>query len=241
MLTHHPGGGVGIFNGCTTEWGAPSSGWGAQYGGISSETECAAFPSALQPGCDWRFDWFGGSDNPTVDFEQVACPAEILAKTGSKRTDDSSMPDVVGAVSGGASTSKAAASSSVAPVVAAASSSTPAASSYVAPAVSSSSSSQAAASSSAPIEAVSTPSSTPAAAVSTIKASSSAPPANTLATVYKTLSKSACSASASASAVSGAVAAAKYAQCGGSGWTGPTACVEGATCTVQNTYYSQCV
>jgi len=28
-----PGGGVGIFNGCTTEWGAPSSGWGAQYGG----------------------------------------------------------------------------------------------------------------------------------------------------------------------------------------------------------------
>lgn len=25
-----PGGGVGIYNGCTDEWGAPSSGWGAQ-------------------------------------------------------------------------------------------------------------------------------------------------------------------------------------------------------------------
>ena len=28
-----PGGGVGQFNGCDTEWGAPSGGWGQQYGG----------------------------------------------------------------------------------------------------------------------------------------------------------------------------------------------------------------
>lgn len=62
-----PGGGVGIYNGCTDEWGAPASGWGAQYGGISSNT-CSSFPSALQPGCDFRFDWFEGADNPTVDF-----------------------------------------------------------------------------------------------------------------------------------------------------------------------------
>lgn len=44
-----PGGGFGIFNGCSAEWGATSSIWGAQYGGSSSDT-CPQFPSALQPG-----------------------------------------------------------------------------------------------------------------------------------------------------------------------------------------------
>ncbi|KAE9980778.1 hypothetical protein EG328_012026 [Venturia inaequalis] len=250
-----PGGGVGIFNGCTQEWGAPSSGWGAQYGGISSGTECSAFPDKLKPGCDWRFDWFAGADNPTVDFEQVACPAEILAKTGSKRTDDAKMPNVVGAVSGAApakaSSSKAPAASSVLvkPVAvvssasASASSSAPAAyasapASYAAPSVSPS---DAAASYAAPSVAPSEPASSAAPTaiapvpVSTIK------PSSTLATVTKTLSKSACPASSSAAAGAGAVVAKKYAQCGGSGWTGPTACVEGATCTVQNAFYSQCV
>ena len=53
-----PGGGVGIYNACTNQWGAPSSGWGAQYGGISDDT-CSALPALLQPGCDFRFgDWF---------------------------------------------------------------------------------------------------------------------------------------------------------------------------------------
>ncbi|KIY69904.1 glycoside hydrolase family 5 protein [Cylindrobasidium torrendii FP15055 ss-10] len=32
-----------------------------------------------------------------------------------------------------------------------------------------------------------------------------------------------------------------YAQCGGSGWSGSTACVSGATCTYINDYYSQCL
>lgn len=32
-----------------------------------------------------------------------------------------------------------------------------------------------------------------------------------------------------------------YGQCGGSGWTGPTACASGTTCTEQNQYYSQCL
>jgi len=80
-----PGGGVGIYNGCTAEWGAPSSGWGAQYGGISDRSSCDSFPSKLQPGCDWRFDWFEGADNPTVDFVQVTCPAALTAKTGCVR------------------------------------------------------------------------------------------------------------------------------------------------------------
>ncbi|KAJ7900056.1 hypothetical protein B0H14DRAFT_2672091 [Mycena olivaceomarginata] len=32
-----------------------------------------------------------------------------------------------------------------------------------------------------------------------------------------------------------------FGQCGGQGWTGPTVCVAGFTCTFSNTFYSQCV
>lgn len=32
-----------------------------------------------------------------------------------------------------------------------------------------------------------------------------------------------------------------YGQCGGTNWTGATACESGSTCKVQNSYYSQCV
>jgi len=33
----------------------------------------------------------------------------------------------------------------------------------------------------------------------------------------------------------------KWAQCGGQGWTGPTVCVSGSTCTFSNQWYSQCL
>ncbi|KAL2163010.1 hypothetical protein VTH06DRAFT_6846 [Thermothelomyces fergusii] len=33
----------------------------------------------------------------------------------------------------------------------------------------------------------------------------------------------------------------KYGQCGGNGWTGPTLCAPGSSCTVLNEWYSQCV
>jgi hypothetical protein len=52
-----PGGGVGIFNACTDQYGAPPNGWGQRYGGISQRHECDAFPEKLKPGCYWRFDW----------------------------------------------------------------------------------------------------------------------------------------------------------------------------------------
>ncbi|KAI0175141.1 family 74 glycoside hydrolase [Pestalotiopsis sp. NC0098] len=55
-----------------------------------------------------------------------------------------------------------------------------------------------------------------------------------------TTSRTTSSTSTAASATSTAVAQ-HYGQCGGSGWTGPTACVSPYTCTVQNEYYSQCV
>ncbi|KAI5917998.1 carbohydrate-binding module family 1 protein [Camillea tinctor] len=42
-------------------------------------------------------------------------------------------------------------------------------------------------------------------------------------------------------ATTSAAGQAHYAQCGGIGWTGSTACVSGYTCTYQNDYYSQCL
>ena len=58
-----PGGGFGIYDACTTEWGATSAVWGQQYGGSSTNT-CYKFPAALQPGCGFRWDWMQGADNP---------------------------------------------------------------------------------------------------------------------------------------------------------------------------------
>ncbi|KAI4734370.1 hypothetical protein E4T50_15102 [Aureobasidium sp. EXF-12298] len=123
-----PGGGVGIFNACTDEWNAPSSGWGAQYGGISTNT-CSAFPKALQPGCGFRFDWFENADNPEMEFERVECPAAITAKSGCKRADDGSQayPSIVSAAAASSSSPVAASSSSAAQKVAATSSSSEAA------------------------------------------------------------------------------------------------------------------
>ena len=77
---------MGLFNGCTTQWGAPEDGWGERYGGVSSREDCEALPEKLQPGCFWRFDWFGGADNPGVTFQEVECPSEITAKSGCQRS-----------------------------------------------------------------------------------------------------------------------------------------------------------
>ncbi|GJE86057.1 glycoside hydrolase family 74 protein [Phanerochaete sordida] len=54
-------------------------------------------------------------------------------------------------------------------------------------------------------------------------------------------SHSSSASSSSASASSTGTLQTGYGQCGGIGWTGPTACVAGFTCTVSNPYYSQCV
>ena len=94
-----PSGGVGIFNGCTAEWGAPSSGWDAQYGGISSRSQCDLFPDKLKPGCYWRFDWFQNADNSSVNFQQVTCPTELTDKSGCIRNGETSRPGVTGIVS----------------------------------------------------------------------------------------------------------------------------------------------
>nr|P43316.1 RecName: Full=Endoglucanase-5; AltName: Full=Cellulase V; AltName: Full=Endo-1,4-beta-glucanase V; Short=EG V; AltName: Full=Endoglucanase V [Humicola insolens]3ENG_A Chain A, ENDOGLUCANASE V CELLOBIOSE COMPLEX [Humicola insolens] len=86
-----PGGGVGIFDGCTPQFGGLP---GQRYGGISSRNECDRFPDALKPGCYWRFDWFKNADNPSFSFRQVQCPAELVARTGCRRNDDGNFPAV---------------------------------------------------------------------------------------------------------------------------------------------------
>jgi cellulase len=77
--------------------------------------------------------------------------------------------------------------------------------------------------------------SSPAAPATTPKpaATSAAAAATTLATVAKPAETPASG--------SGAATAQKYAQCGGQGYSGATACASGSTCTKQNDYYSQCI
>ncbi|TPX07388.1 uncharacterized protein E0L32_002142 [Thyridium curvatum] len=84
-----PGGGQGIFSGCNAQYGSFP---GAQYGGVSSRSECASMPARLRSGCEWRFDWFQNADNPNFDFVQVQCPSEITAISGCKRNDDGNFP-----------------------------------------------------------------------------------------------------------------------------------------------------
>ena len=75
-----PGGGFGIFDGCTSQFGNSYS-WGQQYGGISQRLECSNLPAVLRSGCLWRFDWFGNADNPTMRFKPVTCPTVLTANT----------------------------------------------------------------------------------------------------------------------------------------------------------------
>ncbi|XP_060521370.1 endoglucanase-like [Cylas formicarius] len=79
---HIPGGGVGYFTeGCKKQWNAPETGWGDQYGGVEEESGCYDLPQQLQPGCLFRWSWMGGASNPPVNFEQVECPQELIAKS----------------------------------------------------------------------------------------------------------------------------------------------------------------
>lgn len=83
-----PGGGVGIFNGCTNQFHTGVDGWGDRRGGIHAASECANLPAILQPGCEFRFNWFANADNPPMAYERVACPPKIVELSGCKRADD---------------------------------------------------------------------------------------------------------------------------------------------------------
>ena len=169
-----PGGGVGIYDGCTPQFGGLA---GAQYGGITSRSQCDSFPSALKPGCYWRFDWFLNADNPSFTFKQVSCPSELTSRTGCKRNDDGNYPAASSPGSSGSSTTK-----------------------------------------------VSTTSTT-----------------STKTSTSTTSTKTSTSSAASQTTGSSSCTSAKWAQCGGIGFTGCKTCASGSTCTYSNDWYSQCL
>lgn len=83
-----PGGGVGIFNGCSSQFKSPTDGWGDRYGGIHKQAECKNLPKELQAGCNFRFNWFKNADNPKMHYERVKCPSKIVQLSGCQRSDD---------------------------------------------------------------------------------------------------------------------------------------------------------
>ncbi|HTF96334.1 MAG TPA: cellulose binding domain-containing protein [Cellvibrio sp.] len=104
-----PGGGVGAFNACSTQWGVSNSELGAQYGGflaackqelgynasLSQYKTCltnrcnSVFGSRglteLQQACTWYANWFEAADNPALKYKEVACPAELTSRSGMNR------------------------------------------------------------------------------------------------------------------------------------------------------------
>ncbi len=98
-----PGGGVGDFDACSSQWG--SSDLGERYGGFylacqkanafnhAASKACAAkkcqsvFANKpeLLAGCNFFVNWFGAPDNPNLVYKEVACPAAITQQSGLKR------------------------------------------------------------------------------------------------------------------------------------------------------------
>lgn len=97
-----PGGGVGEFNACSSQWGVSNSDLGEQYGGFflacqkqhnfeyEPSRQCArdwcdrifSDKPDLHAGCTWFVDWFGLADNPTMRFKEVPCPRELTDISG---------------------------------------------------------------------------------------------------------------------------------------------------------------
>ncbi len=81
-----PGGGVGMFNACSRQWG--SNDLGAQYGGFLTEcsgshdakkecvrAQCMKIPEGDgRDGCLWFVDWFQVADNPKFTSQPTDCP-----------------------------------------------------------------------------------------------------------------------------------------------------------------------
>lgn len=82
-----PGGGVGIFNACSRQWGTEDL--GGQYGGFLAacttgthaqkkecvRQRCNTIPAgSARDGCLWFVDWFEIADNPNFTSEPTSCP-----------------------------------------------------------------------------------------------------------------------------------------------------------------------
>ncbi|CAF1039532.1 unnamed protein product [Adineta steineri] len=75
-----PGGGVGLFDGCSSQF-IGSYSWGDRYGGVRTRSDCDKLPASIRAGCFWRFDWFKNADNPSMSFKKVTCPPALTANT----------------------------------------------------------------------------------------------------------------------------------------------------------------
>jgi hypothetical protein len=84
-----PGGGVGLFDACSKQWGTKDL--GSQYGGFLTSCpgsyeekkkcvreKCSVIPAGdARNGCLWYVDWFQGADNPNFRYEPIACPSDM--------------------------------------------------------------------------------------------------------------------------------------------------------------------
>jgi hypothetical protein len=103
-----PGGGVGAFNGCSTQWGIDNGLLGAQYGGLLSACmqeygyydhdalkQCLRSKNdelfrsrgltEMAEGLDWFIDWFEAADNPNLIYREIPCPQELIDVSGMQR------------------------------------------------------------------------------------------------------------------------------------------------------------
>jgi hypothetical protein len=79
-----PGSGVGVFDGCSKQWSGDYD-FGKRYGGVSNAGGCEGLPAEIRGGCEFRFGFFEGADNPDVDYVEVKCPAELTSRSGCTR------------------------------------------------------------------------------------------------------------------------------------------------------------
>lgn len=91
-----PGGGFGIFDGCSSKMGWGSQ--GTQYGGLLDECEketnyyAANYQKCLRTKCEKSFsmdpeakegclflaDWMNAAGNPLLTYKEVECPQELI-------------------------------------------------------------------------------------------------------------------------------------------------------------------
>ncbi|KAG9019021.1 hypothetical protein FRB90_007193 [Tulasnella sp. 427] len=245
-----PGGGVGAFpQGCQNQYG-DISGWGQQYGGVSSRAQCSNLPAALQAGCQFRFDWFLGADNPNVSWEKVTCPKTLAAASGCVRTSEYVWPhlqssqyrlliirphrgyrgttDDSAAVKAATTTKSTTTTTTTKPTTTTTTTTSKMVTSTVKPTTTT----------------TTTTTTTPKTTTTTTKSTTTTSKPAT--TTQKTTTSTTTSSTAHQSPVSSAVCtssdlAPHWGQCGGQNWIGATQCEPPFTCQYQNPWYSQCL
>jgi hypothetical protein len=119
-----PGGGVGLFDACSYQWGVQTQELGATYGGFMTFCQqqggdheqvkqcvlgrCAAVfddpgLAELAAGCEWYVNWYEAADNPNLKYQEVACPPAIVAISG---IDRGPLDDITACMGGGGTCSQ---------------------------------------------------------------------------------------------------------------------------------------